>query len=180
MELELITGNEGKFREGIEIIPYLLQLDIDLPKIQSDDSKEVIRDKLERAQKIKPGQEFAVEDTSLTLEAFNNLLPGPNIKWWLKALKCQGIYDRVHTLGQYKAQAQTWIGYISKTGEIKYFCGKLDGTIVAPNGTGGFGFDPIFKPHGYDITLGQMTLEQKNQISMRKHAFEDLKQYLER
>jgi non-canonical purine NTP pyrophosphatase (RdgB/HAM1 family) len=180
MVLTFITGNQGKFREAKPIISYLKQLDKDYPEIQSLDPKEVIEDKLNRAHKEMPNQEFVVEDTSLLLEAFNNQLPGPNIKWWLKALKPKGIYQRVHTLGQYEAQAQTWIGYISKTGQIEYFCGKLNGTVVMPKGTGGFGFDPIFQPTGYDITLGQMTLEEKNKISMRKHAFEQLRDYLKK
>jgi XTP/dITP diphosphohydrolase len=60
-----------------------------------------------------------------------------------------------------------------------YFTGVLDGKIInEPLGDKGFGYDPIFMPDGYDITLAQMTLEQKNKISHRAKAFEELARFL--
>ncbi len=45
-----------------------------------------------------------------------------------------------------------------------FFEGKLSGTICTEkSGTKGFGYDPIFKPVGFDITLAQMELEKKKQ-----------------
>lgn len=60
-----------------------------------------------------------------------------------------------------------------------YFSGILDGKIInEPVGDKGFGYDPIFMPDGYDITLAQMTLEQKNRISHRAKSFEELACFL--
>jgi XTP/dITP diphosphohydrolase len=60
-----------------------------------------------------------------------------------------------------------------------YFSGVLDGKIInEPLGDKGFGYDPIFMPDGYDMTLAQMTLEQKNRISHRAKAFEELARFL--
>jgi len=60
-----------------------------------------------------------------------------------------------------------------------YFTGVLDGKIInEPLGDKGFGYDPIFMPDGYDITLAQMTLVQKNRISHRAKAFEELARFL--
>jgi XTP/dITP diphosphohydrolase len=51
------------------------------------------------------------------------------------------------------------------------FEGVLDGEITDyPKGEGGFGYDPIFKPHGSELTLAQMTVEAKNRISHRAQA----------
>jgi len=57
--------------------------------------------------------------------------------------------------------------------------GKLPGKIINEfRGNNGFGYDPIFVPDGYDITLAEMTLEEKNRISHRAKAFNELKEIL--
>lgn len=45
-------------------------------------------------------------------------------------------------------------------------------------GTNGFGYDPVFLPDGYDITLAQMPEEQKNQISHRSRALTKIVNYI--
>lgn len=53
--------------------------------------------------------------------------------------------------------------------------GSWEGSIVeAPRGSGGFGYDPIFVPHGFDITAAELTAEQKNEISHRGKALRAL------
>lgn len=48
-------------------------------------------------------------------------------------------------------------------GEAEYFRGEVDGTLVwPPRGTLGFGYDPVFRPDGFDITFGEMPAEQKH------------------
>ncbi len=46
-------------------------------------------------------------------------------------------------------------------------------------GDGGFGYDPIFKPDGFDKTMSQMTSAEKNAISHRAIAFNKLKEILQ-
>jgi len=53
----------------------------------------------------------------------------------------------------------------------KVYEGRVDGKIaLEKSGTGGFGFDPIFIPDGYDITFAQFSSEEKNKISHRGRA----------
>ncbi len=60
-----------------------------------------------------------------------------------------------------------------------FFEGVLSGRIgINSVGTNGFGYDPIFIPEGSELTLAQMTLEQKNQISHRSKALQNLSEFL--
>ncbi len=58
-------------------------------------------------------------------------------------------------------------------GHAELFRGEVEGDITGhPRGTGGFGYDPIFRPTGYDRTFGEMTPEEKQTLSHRARAFE--------
>ena len=60
-------------------------------------------------------------------------------------------------------------------GKEHFFEGTVEGTIrheIA--GEGGFGYDPIFQPDGYDITFAEMSMDEKNAISHRAKAMEGL------
>ncbi|HNP15764.1 MAG TPA: non-canonical purine NTP pyrophosphatase, partial [Terrimesophilobacter sp.] len=50
--------------------------------------------------------------------------------------------------------------------------GVWPGTVLpAPVGTHGFGYDPVFRPDGYEVASAELTAEQKNEISHRHRAF---------
>jgi XTP/dITP diphosphohydrolase len=58
------------------------------------------------------------------------------------------------------------------------FTGRLEGQIVRnPLGAGGFGYDPVFMPNGFDKTLAELAPLDKNQISHRAQA---VRQFLEK
>jgi len=60
-----------------------------------------------------------------------------------------------------------------------FFAGTIEGTIrKEQSGNGGFGYDPIFQPDGYDVTFAEMTLDEKNNISHRALAVEKLTEFL--
>lgn len=60
-------------------------------------------------------------------------------------------------------------------GHMETFEGRVDGTLVWPSrGDGGFGYDPMFVPHGYDQTFGEMDPAKKHAISHRADAFQKL------
>ena len=50
--------------------------------------------------------------------------------------------------------------------------GTVEGTLITePRGTGGFGYDPIFVPLGYALTMAELPPDEKDAISHRGKAF---------
>jgi len=57
--------------------------------------------------------------------------------------------------------------------------GIVEGSIVdPPRGTGGFGYDSIFQPIGYDKTFGELDSDTKNRMSHRARAIAALRPHL--
>ena len=175
-ELNFITSNENKFKEAIYVIPYLKQVSLELIEIQELDPIKIIEFKLEEA-KNKYSGNLIVEDTSLYINSLNGF-PGPLIKWFLKSLGNDGIYNLIKDNKDKSAYVICKIGVFINN-KIKFFEGRVEGTIVNPLNTDGFGWNPIFKPLNSDQTFAQMSIEKKVQYSMRTIAFNKLKEYLD-
>ena len=59
------------------------------------------------------------------------------------------------------------------------FEGIVKGTIIPERkGNGGFGYDPIFQPDDFTKTLAEMSMAEKNKISHRARAFQQLVDFL--
>ena len=94
---------------------------------------------------------------------------GANIDKLLKNL--EGISNR-------KARFVTVISLVWEGVEY-FFEGTVEGYIRQEQaGTGGFGYDPVFEPAGFDITFAEMSLAEKNQLSHRAKAVEKLVEFL--
>jgi len=64
-------------------------------------------------------------------------------------------------------------------GETLVARGTVEGHIaLEPQGSNGFGYDPLFIPEGYDETFGVIASEIKNRISHRANALMDLREKL--
>ncbi len=122
------------------------------------------------------------DDTGLEVYALNNA-PGvysaryagdhknsdDNINLLLQNLK--GVSDR-------RAQFRTIFTLIGLD-KIYTFEGIVKGTITTERkGTGGFGYDPVFIPQGHTKSFGEMSLEEKNQLSHRAIAVSKLVSFL--
>lgn len=72
------------------------------------------------------------------------------------------------------------IALVDSAGLIGTFHGAAEGKIVeSPRGTGGFGYDPVFQPAGFDRTFAELPSSTKNQVSHRARAIRLLRQALE-
>ena len=84
--------------------------------------------------------------------------------------RMEGVTDR-------RARFRTVIALILD-GEVHEFEGIVRGTIATePHGDGGFGYDPVFIPEGYDRTFAELG-DVKNHISHRARAVERLVEFL--
>jgi len=64
-------------------------------------------------------------------------------------------------------------------GEELLFEGIAEGEILTSGrGSGGFGYDPVFRPAGYDLTFAELPAAEKNRISHRGKAFRKMVAYL--
>ncbi len=77
-----------------------------------------------------------------------------------------------------KARFRCVIALITN-GKTDFFEGIINGKLLnEKRGQGGFGYDPIFVPDGYDLTFAEMPIEEKNKISHRGIAVKKLVDYL--
>ena len=68
------------------------------------------------------------------------------------------------------ARFRTVVAIVGK-GIQKVVEGRIEGEIAeAPRGSNGFGYDPLFIPHGSKKTYAEMTTEEKNKVSHRAAA----------
>lgn len=168
------TKNNNKLREVNEILGRnLKQISIDLLEPQGVDVEIVVRDKAQDAFH-KTGKLVLVEDTSLEFVAWNGL-PGALIKWFMDTVGNEGILRMLAGQTNRKAIAKTAIGFFDGN-KTHTFLGEIEGTIPETiHGSGGFGWDPIFIPNGFDKGFAEMTSDEKNAVSMRHLALEHMK-----
>ena len=78
------------------------------------------------------------------------------------------------------AQFRTVISLIID-GKEYLFEGIVNGEILTErHGDKGFGYDPIFRPKGYQASFAEMNLEEKNKISHRGKAVVKLLEFLQK
>ena len=66
-------------------------------------------------------------------------------------------------------------------GDVLTAEGTCEGTILsAPRGENGFGYDPVFHPDGFDRSMAELTMEEKNAISHRGKALAQFRQKWEK
>lgn len=191
MKIVFATNNKHKLFEvknlfadfqGIEILS--LQ-DINFHNEIPEDFDTLDENALQKAKVIRDfcGLNVLSDDTGLEVEALNGRpgvfsarYAGPDCSPTDNVIK---LLDELKNQSNRKAAFRTVAALILDDKEF-LFEGKVDGEIISQlQGKDGFGYDPVFKPIGYDITFAQMDINLKNKISHRALAFNKLKNYLE-
>ncbi|WP_276726924.1 non-canonical purine NTP diphosphatase [Capnocytophaga granulosa] len=188
MKLVFATHNKHKLSEVQRMLPQgltLLTLDEigcfeDIPET----STTIEGNAIQKAQYIKEryGYDTFADDTGLEVAALNNA-PGvysaryageakdneANINLLLANLK-----DKPNRQAQFKTIFALCLGE-----ELYTFEGIVRGEITYERkGTGGFGYDAVFLPEDYKETFAQMSADEKNRISHRGRALQQLSAFL--
>lgn len=154
--MKLNTSNPGKFEEFKRLFAeYGLVLDAshkDLNEIDADPVCVIAH----KASQIE--ENILVEDTSLDIDGAS---VGIHIRWLLDHLK------------EYVGRKASWTVLLAlRKGEMVFiYKGGIEGTIVEPRGSTGFGFDPVFLPDGSEKTLAESKPDCYNARAQAVQAF---------
>ncbi|MDP6431306.1 MAG: non-canonical purine NTP pyrophosphatase [SAR324 cluster bacterium] len=154
----------------------LSRIELDLLEIQTTDLHELVKFKLRQAYEHVQAP-VIVEDTSLYFEAWNEL-PGPLVKFFLKNIGLSGMVRALDEFCDNSASAACCLGFTKDGKSMHLFEGKVKGNIVEPRGSQQFGWDAVFLPAGYQRTFGEMSSQEKHQISPRGMAAKKIKGFL--
>jgi len=190
MQLVFATNNLNKLKEVQNLIPEHVQL-LSLAAIGCfEDIPETKRtmegNAIQKANYIKEhyGYDCFADDTGLEAEVLNG---APGVYSARYAGEQRNANDNMNKLlreleykSNRKAEFKTVIALRIKN-ETHTFTGICKGQITATKkGDTGFGYDPIFKPLGFNKTFAELSLEEKNRISHRGKAVQLLVQFLNR
>ncbi len=128
------------------------------------------------------GDLFLADDSGLEIYALNN---APGLKSARYAPTAEARIERV--LNELEGTEERGARFVcamtlcNKAGEVIFkTTGIMEGKIsYEPAGNGGFGYDPIFVPNGYDVSVAEISEEEKNQISHRGKALRRVLEFLE-
>jgi XTP/dITP diphosphohydrolase len=72
------------------------------------------------------------------------------------------------------------LAFVTPEGVERLFTGRVAGRILsAAKGEGGFGYDPLFLVDGFDRSMAELELAEKNLVSHRAQAFAKFRKYME-
>lgn len=172
-----VTGNSNKAVEARSILPFDIQVqNLEIEEIQGEGNvRTILAHKLHTAFEAL-GVPVIAEDVSAELASLNGM-PGPFIKFFEKKLGRDALY-KLSKVENDRVKIICCMGYYDgKREEIVE--GIIEGTVVAPRGNNGFGFDAVIVPDGHDRTMAEMSLDEKNGISHRNLALKALAKTLE-
>lgn len=188
MQLVFATNNLNKLKEVQRLIPPSIKLlslkDIgcfeDIPETQNT----IKGNAIQKAEYVKTHYNFDcfADDTGLEVEALNG---APGVYSARYAGEQRDADDNMNKLLQElnnkqnrDAQFKTVVA-LHLNNSIHTFTGICKGEITEQRlGEKGFGYDPVFKPTGYETTFAEMDLNLKNKIGHRGKAIQKLVEFL--
>ncbi len=194
MEIIFATGNQHKVIEAQKalgdsfalIMPKELGLTEDIP--ENGDTLQA--NAIEKAEYLwkKFGKSCFADDTGLEVDALGG---APGVYTARYAGPDKGSDANMEKLLTELSAVEAKEGKISRAarfrtvvaliidGKLEIFNGVLEGEIATSrSGSEGFGYDPVFIPQGYNKTLAEISLDEKNAISHRGKAMRALAEYL--
>ena len=184
-KLLVATHNAGKLAEISEILAPTVSPswghDMDLPEPEETEDTFVGNARIKaHAASHTTGLPALADDSGITIDALGGE-PGVYTADWAEngngrdfMMAMTRANDEITAKGvdaPRTAQFRCTLVIAWPDGHDEVFEGVMPGSLVWPiRGAGGFGYDPMFMPEGYDITCGEMDKVEKNKISHRGRA----------
>ena len=180
MKIVFATHNQHKLKEVQTLLPSAIEL-LSLNDIGCTEEILETANTLEGNAKIKAnyitqtyGYDCFADDTGLEVSALNGAPGVYSARYAGEPISAEANMEKLLTnlfnKTDRSAQFRTVIT-LNLNGEQRLFEGVCRGEILnAKHGEKGFGYDPIFKPLGHDISFAEMNMEEKGKISHRGKA----------
>jgi XTP/dITP diphosphohydrolase len=198
LTLVLASGNPGKASEFKRLAEagrdYVDILPADavggMPSVAEDTgtfSGNALKKARALAPRLPPGHWALADDSGLCVDALGGLpgvesayFAGPEGGPSANLAKLVREMSNVPEGGR-SAHFTCVLAVAKASGEEHLFEGRCDGRILPePRGAGGFGYDPLFVPDGFEMTFAEMDAVQKNRISHRAAAWRQLARWARR
>ena len=178
LDVTFVSRNPGKVREIRRVLaPFGVRLTWarrELPEPQAKTLAEVVVAKLSAVRDL--SGYVLVEDSGLFIPSLNGF-PGVYSAHFLETWGFGPMFELLRTRSR-GAYFQTVAG-LRKGSKTWTFSGEVRGAIAPrARGHGGFGYDPIFIPRGWDRTFAQVPPDEKNAISHRARAARKVGEFL--
>ncbi len=188
-KLVLASRNQHKIEEmkallqplGIEVLSAL-----DFPNLKDVDEDRLTLEgnALKKANYVfkTTGLPSLSDDTGLEVDALNGApgvysarYAGKDVSYQDNVLK---LLTDMNDISNRKAQFRTVVAFVTSEHEIT-FEGCVEGKILnEQKGAGGFGYDPVFQPNGFEHTFAELDSEIKNSMSHRGRAIQKFMAFL--
>lgn len=188
IEIVFATNNEHKLRELQQILGQQFNLlslkDINCHEDIPEESPTIEENSMDKAVYVyeKFAKNCFADDTGLEVESLDGR-PGVVSARYAGDEKNMDkniakVLGELEGKSNWNARFKTVISLIIEN-EKHQFEGIVNGTIIKDKrGDGGFGYDPVFVPDGYNITFAEMEPFEKNKISHRGLAVQKLVTFL--
>lgn len=187
MRLVAATHNPGKAREIEALLDGNYRIvtagSLNLPEPDETESTFVGNAMLKARHAAEASGEVSLaDDSGLSVAALDGA-PGIFSARWAGpgkdfALAMKKVEERLEEIGSTDRRAwfTSALAVAWPDGPCVVVEGRIDGDLVfPPRGDRGFGYDPIFRPEGSELTFGEMDPAEKDAISHRALAFARLK-----
>jgi XTP/dITP diphosphohydrolase len=190
VDLVLATSNANKMKEIRSIVPDCFNLislsDAGVFSELPETTGTIPGNAAQKAEEVfrLTGKNSMADDTGLIVPALNGM-PGVDSAFFagLPRSDDRNMQKLLSMLEMEKDRSAYFLCVIALVmdGKTSLFEGRLDGTIaLSPSGSNGFGYDPVFIPEGESRTLAMLEPSEKNRISHRKRALQNLTAALSR
>ncbi|WP_312781619.1 RdgB/HAM1 family non-canonical purine NTP pyrophosphatase [Brevundimonas sp.] len=187
MRLVAATHNPGKAREIEALLDGNYRIvtagSLNLPEPDETESTFVGNAMLKARHAAEASGEVSLaDDSGLSVAALGGA-PGIFSARWAGpgkdfAMAMKKVEERLEEIGSTDRRAwfTSALAVAWPDGPCVVVEGRIDGDLVfPPRGDRGFGYDPIFRPQGSDLTFGEMDPVEKDSLSHRARAFARLK-----